>query len=122
MRVIALLALILGFVTQLILDGQTFTHALFGICCGVAALVSGMTVARKNPPHRWIGRTIAGLGLPLFVWCLITLPSAYRFQQKFNGRRDERKLEKREGMTNPALQRNPAPMRAASAKENFIEA
>jgi hypothetical protein len=69
MRVIALLALVFGFMMQLILDGQTFTHAVFGIVCGVAAFVCGLGAARKDPPNRWIGRIMAGFDFALGVWC-----------------------------------------------------
>jgi len=33
---------------------------------------------------------MAGLGLALGIWCIVMLPSAYRFQEKFNGRREQR--------------------------------
>jgi hypothetical protein len=48
MRVIALLALIFGFMAQLLLDGQTFSHAVFGIICGIAAVMGGLVSARKD--------------------------------------------------------------------------
>ncbi len=90
MRVIALLSLIFGFMMQFLLDGQTFTHAVLGIVCGVAAVACGLASARKDRPNRWEGRIMAGLGLVLGVWCVVMLPSAYRFQEKFNGRREQR--------------------------------
>ena len=51
MRVIAVLSLIIGFITQGLLDGQTFTHAVIGIVCGIIALGSGSVAAQKDPPH-----------------------------------------------------------------------
>jgi hypothetical protein len=87
MRAVALLALLFGLMAQLILDGQTFSHALFGIICGMAAFATGLSSARKDPPHRWEGLILAGCGFALGIWCVVTLPSAYRFQQQFNARR-----------------------------------
>lgn len=84
MRVVALLALVFGFMAQGILDGQVFTHAVFGIVCGGAALTCGLASARKDPPHRWEGRVMAGLGLALGVWCAVMLPGTYRWQARFN--------------------------------------
>ena len=85
MRVIALLALIFGLTAQFLLDGQTFSHAVLGIFCGIAALVCGLESARRDRLHRWEGRAMAGLGVALGIWCVV-LPSAYRFQQQFNSR------------------------------------
>ena len=96
MRDIALLALLFGFIAQFILDGQTFSHAVFGVVCGVAALVCGLAAARRDPPNKWIGRTMAGFGFALGVWCIVMLPSAYRFQDKFNHRRE---VETEDGQT-----------------------
>ncbi len=90
MRVIAVLALVFGFGQQLLLDGQVFAHAVYGIVCGAVAVACGLASARRNPLHRWEGRLMAGFGFALGVWCMVMLPSAYRFQEKFNGRREER--------------------------------
>jgi hypothetical protein len=89
MRVIALLALLFGFMTGMILDGQTFSHAVLGIVCGIVAALSGLTSVRKDysdKGRRWLGRIMAGLGLALALFCAVQLPSAYRFQAKFNER------------------------------------
>lgn len=86
MRVIALLSLLFGFLAQALLDGQVFTHAIFGILCGIIAIASGLASARNDPPHRWVGRIMAGLGLPLIIWCAVMAPSAYQFQRQFNKR------------------------------------
>src|SRR2546429_7063745 len=104
MRIIALLALLFGFFAQMLLDGQVFTHAVFGILCGVAALTCGLAAGRKDPSHRWEGRIMAGLGFTLGVWCLVMLPSAYRFQEKFNGRREQRQKIEEQKRTANALQ------------------
>jgi hypothetical protein len=93
-RIIALLALIFGFVSQGLLDGQTFSHAVFGIICGVVVVVFGLAASSQDPAHRWTGRIMAVLGFTLGVWCLVLLPSAYRFQQHFNHRREERQQTK----------------------------
>ena len=90
MRVVALLALIFGFMAQFLLNGQVFTHAVFGVVCGVAALVCGLASACRDRPHRWEGRIMAGLGLALGLWCVVMLPSAYPRQQQFNRRREQR--------------------------------
>jgi hypothetical protein len=43
---------------------------------------------------------MTGLGSALGVWCVVMLPSAYRFQEKFNGRREQRqKMEKQSRTT-----------------------
>ena len=89
MRVIALLSLLFGFMGELLLDGQTFTHAVLGIIFGAAAIGCGLGSARKdrtNATCRLEGRIMAALGLALVVFCVIQLPSAYRFQTKFNAR------------------------------------
>jgi hypothetical protein len=57
MRAIALLAVIFEFMAQMILDGQTFTHAIFGIVCGVAAVLCGVILRRRDRRYRsesWI--------------------------------------------------------------------
>jgi hypothetical protein len=92
MRVIAFLALLFGFTGLMFLHGQTFTHAIIGIICGIAAMGSGLACARKdyaNGGRRWGGWGTAILGLGLAVYCVIQLPSAYRFQEKFNTRSKE---------------------------------
>jgi hypothetical protein len=89
MRVIALISLLFGLTLQMLLDGQTFTHAVLGISCGAAAILFGLASSRKDSAdstRRWEGRIMAGLGLVLAVICVEQLPSAYRFQTKFNER------------------------------------
>jgi len=85
------------------LDGQTFTHAVMGICCGSVAIGSGLASARKDyadQGRRWLGRIMVALGLVLAVFCAFQLPSGYRFQEKFNMRGKE--FHGR-NQTNPAL-------------------
>jgi len=86
MRVIALLGLIFGFMMQMLLDGQIFTHAVIGIVCGVAAVGCGLASSRKHPRYRWEGWIMAGLGFALGVWCIVMLPHTYERQEKFNDR------------------------------------
>jgi hypothetical protein len=88
MRVVALFALLFGFVPQLFLDGQPFSHAVLGIVCGIAAMICGWSSARKDPPHQWEGRMMAGLGLLLAIRSALAIPSAYRIQKKFNDRKE----------------------------------
>jgi hypothetical protein len=74
---------------QMLLDGRTFTHAVLGISCGATAILFGLASAWKDnsdSTRRWEGRIMAGLGLVLAVFCVVQLPSAYRFQTKFNER------------------------------------
>ena len=106
MRVIALLALIFGFMMQMLLDGQVFTHAVFGIVCGVAAVACGLASARKDRPHRWEGRIMAGLGFALGVWCIVMIPSSYDQQERFNDRtrKYREKMERQNPTPNNALQ------------------
>jgi hypothetical protein len=98
MRVIALLALFFGAMSQGYLDGQTFTHGVFGVVCGIAAVVGGLGSAREDyadAGRRWLGWIMAGLGLALAIFCVVQLPSAYKFQAKFNERsRQAREMEK----------------------------
>ena len=68
----------------MLLDGQVFTHAVFGIVCGVVAVGCGI---------------MAALGFALGVWCIVLLPSAYRSQDKFNGRREQRQQMKEQSRT-----------------------
>lgn len=89
MRVIALLSLLFGFIGLMLLDGQTFTHAVEGIVCGIAAVTCGLlSVSRDhaNATCRWEGRIMAALGLVLALFCVVQLPSAHRRQTKFNER------------------------------------
>jgi hypothetical protein len=89
MRVIAFLSLLFGFMGLVLLDGQTFTHAVMGIVFGAAAFGCGLRSARKdfsNVTCRWEGIVMAVLGLGLALLCVVQLPSAYRFQTKFNER------------------------------------
>src|SRR4051794_23611481 len=109
MRVVALLALIFGFMMQMLLDGQVFTHAVFGIVCGVAAVACGLASARKDRPYRWEGRIMAGLGFALGVWCIVMLPSTYHQQERFNdrSRKYREKMERQNQTPNNALQPTP---------------
>ena len=103
MRVVAVLALIFGGMAQMLLDGQTFTHAVFGIICGVAAVFAGLGSARKDyaiEGRRWLGRIMAGLGLVLAIFCAVRLPSAFRYQAKFN-EQVKKARETRENKTAP---------------------
>jgi len=106
MRVIALLCLLFGFFAQGLLDGQTFTHAVLGIVFGAGAVASGLAAARKDRPHRLEGRILAVLGLALGVWCIIMIPSTYRFQRQFNGSREQRQKEEQNRPANKPPARN----------------
>ena len=102
MRVVALLCLLFGFLGLGFLDGQTFTHAAMGLVFGAAAVACGLASARRDPPHRWEGWIMAALGVVLGLWCIVLLPSAYRFQQKFNGRREQRQHQEATPANKPA--------------------
>jgi hypothetical protein len=78
----------------LLLDGQTFTHAVMGIIFGAAAFGCGLASARKdfsNVAGRWEGRIMAGLGLALIIVCVVYIPMAYHTQAKFNERSKDQK-------------------------------
>src|SRR5258707_5551151 len=108
MRVIALLALIFGSMTQMLLDGQVFNHAVIGIVCGVAAVGCGLASSRKDRRHRWEGWMMAGLGMAIGVRCIVILPTTYQQQEKFNDR--TRKYRERiERQKKTPNQRAPAP-------------
>ena len=94
MRAIALLGLVFGIAGLGLLDGQVFTHAVMGIIFGVVAVLCGWRAAVLDAPHRWEGRIMAGLGLILAIFCMIGLPSKYRFEQKFNARTQSIQNEK----------------------------
>jgi len=92
MRVITWVSLFFGFIGLMLLDGQTFFHAVMGLICGIVAMGGGLACARKDYAsggRRWGGRGVAILGLGLTVYCAIQLPSAYKFQNKFNARSNE---------------------------------
>jgi hypothetical protein len=116
MRVTALLAILFGFLAQMLLDGQVFTHAVFGIISGAAAIVCGLTSARTDPPHRWFGRIMAGFGLALGIWCLVMLPSAYRFQERFNHRREENRIQNRARPRTMRLEPTPGGVGSSAAR------
>lgn len=90
MRVIALLALLFGITMQPMLNGQPFTNAVFGVLCGVTALVCGRAAARRDPSNRGSGLVMAILGVALGVWCLVMLLFAYPVQKKFNENKEKR--------------------------------
>ena len=94
MRIIALLTLILGFLAQLILDGQVFDHALFGVLCGLITFTCCIILLRKQ--SKWGIKILAGFGLLLLVLSLLNLPSTYRNQKQFNN-----KIEQIRKMRNP---------------------
>ncbi len=105
MSAIAFLAVVFGFMAQMILDGQTFTHAIFGIVSGIMAILCGMSLGRRDRRHRWEGWLWSGLGAALVVWCVALLPSAYQTQEHFNHRRDQRQQMREENKTaNKSLQ------------------
>lgn len=92
MFVLALFCLVFGFTGLLLLDGQVFNHAVIGLICGLATIASGLASARKenaNASRRWLGRLMAAFGLGLAVFCINQIPSAYRYQEKFNTRSKE---------------------------------
>jgi ABC-type Mn2+/Zn2+ transport system permease subunit len=92
MRIIALIALVSGVACGFILDGQVFNHAVIGLLCGVVATACAFGLARtrrmngKSRTGVWI---MACLGLAMVAICLLSLPSAYRSQEKFNKRLEE---------------------------------
>jgi hypothetical protein len=90
MRVLAMLSLFFGFATQLIPAGQPLSSAVLGIVCGGIAIACGLRVARverSTPRDGWI---LVVLGLALGLWCVIMVPSAYRYHEKINGRSEQR--------------------------------
>lgn len=102
MRVIAWLSLFFGYIGLLILDGQTFSHAVTGIICGIIAIASGLACARRDHAkggRRWGGWGTAILGLGLVAFCILQLPSSYKFQKRFNMRSKEHQERNR---ANPA--------------------
>ena len=107
MRVIALLALVFGLMSQGLLDGQVFTHAVFGTICGIAAVVCGLASSRKDRQHRWEGWIMAGLGFALGVWCMVMLPSTYGQEQRFN-ERSRKHREQREKQNHRPSESPPA--------------
>ncbi len=104
MRVIALISLLVGSLAQMLLDGQTFTHAVLGIICGAVAIGAGLASIGKDHVSRlWFGRIIAGLGLVLALFCVLQLPSAYQYQTEFNERaRKAREMREAQSMPNTA--------------------
>lgn len=119
MRVIAFLALLFGFIGQMLLDGQVFTHAVFGIFCGLAAIFGGWRSARKDfsqEGRRWLGRIMAGLGLVLAVFCAIQLPSAYGRQEKSNRLAESAREAKEAGNATEA-----APINGPTNSPNSME-
>ena len=92
MRITALVALLLGCSAQGILDGQVFTHALFGIGCGAVAVACGSRAARQRRSPRMSLWFLAGGGAALVLICTAMLPSSYRSQIQFN-RLIERRIQ-----------------------------
>jgi energy-coupling factor transporter transmembrane protein EcfT len=87
MRIFALLSLVSGFLAQLILDGQVFDHALFGLVCGLITFLCSLFLLRKQSKRGF--KVLAGFGLLLLVLCLLSLPTTYRSQKKFNDKIEE---------------------------------
>jgi predicted histidine transporter YuiF (NhaC family) len=92
MQAIALLCLIFGFMSPLLLDGQPYTHSIQGIFLGGIAIVCGLVSARQSPTRdtRWGGSIMAILGLILALYLAFQLPSAYRTETRFNQRSKSR--------------------------------
>ncbi len=105
MRVIALLCLIFGTMAQLLLNGQPFSNAIFGMLLGAVAVVCGMVAARKDPPNRWEGRIMAILGAVLAACCIVLLPSGYHVQKNFNATLERIRLkQQQDDMANNVLE------------------
>jgi hypothetical protein len=102
LRVVAIIALLFGYGEQPLLDGQLFSHAVVGIFCGLVAVGCGIGSLRSDSQSRTVGMSLAGLGLLLAAWCLISLPSAYRFQEQFNNRRREYREQMEKERTQPS--------------------
>jgi hypothetical protein len=78
---------ILGVVPQLLLNGQVFTNALVALpFLTTAAVVSAATFLDRRTPgrRRWAWGFATVLTALLVAVTLLSLPSAYRFQEEFN--------------------------------------
>jgi FtsH-binding integral membrane protein len=87
MQVLAFLCLVFGFTAQLLLDGQVFSHVVFGIICGIASLLCGIGLVRRHKlgkAGQWEGWLFALPGLIMAVACLLMAPSAYEQEKRFN--------------------------------------
>jgi multisubunit Na+/H+ antiporter MnhB subunit len=73
MRIIALFALIIGVSTQLILTGNPYHKLIFGIVCGIVAIVFGFGSGSSDDEDRWAG-ILGGAGVILVLILLIMLP------------------------------------------------
>jgi hypothetical protein len=84
--VVGWVLVVMGALGLLLLDGQTFTHAVFGLFCGAVAVMIGLAGGRPGvaPATRGWLRGVALAGGLLLAVCLALLRSAYRQQQKFN--------------------------------------
>jgi hypothetical protein len=117
-RPIALLALLFGAMGLGLLDGQTFTHAVFGLIAGIVAVGCGLGSARKDyadEGRRWLGRIMAGAGVVLALVCIVRLPSAYRVQKKFNAM-SKKAHEIRERTPTPTTAPKPQPAQDGTAR------
>ena len=85
--IIVLICLCVGVLPLLLLDGQTFTNALAALFFYLVAIVLCARFARdqrtpQGQKRAWrLATTLVAL---LALWILLTLPSAYRFQKRFN--------------------------------------
>jgi hypothetical protein len=72
MRFLAFFCLVFGFMFQLLLDGQVYTHAVSGIACGVTCLFCGIGLIRQQKigkAGQWEGWPIPQPGSHLCRGC-----------------------------------------------------
>ena len=88
MRVtIVLFCLCVGLIPLCLLNGQTFTNSLIALPFFLAPIVLGVSFAldRRTPADQKRAWRLATMLMALLaIGILLTLPSAYRFQEAFN--------------------------------------
>jgi predicted ABC-type exoprotein transport system permease subunit len=92
---LACLLLLLGLAFPLLLNGQTFTNSLFGICflTGAATICFALEKRSKTTKGRMVRRVIAGIAVFVISILVVLLPANYKFQVQFNKPIDQKRAE-----------------------------
>jgi hypothetical protein len=109
---VASFLLALGFAFPALLNGQTFSNGLVGLACAATAVGLVLNDGQGHgTSHRFARRVVVVLGSLLAVLLVAQLPSAYRFQVKFNQKRQELRLKRKAGRVGTSV----PPVRRRSA-------
>jgi hypothetical protein len=85
----AIVLLLVGLMFPLLLNGQTFTNSIIGICFLVGSAVMSVCDLARTDRYAAPFKVFLGLAVLLILILLIRLPTEYAFQTRFNQRRED---------------------------------